>query len=252
MNPTFNGQRFAEAEQEWEMQEASHATAANLEGEWEAEPEFFQRRLRGIQKAARATAPIAKHLAPIAAKTLIGSLPNRIPRNLLNSWLREGAAIATTMETEMFGNNEFEAEISTSETAYETALAEVLAAEASHSNSEAEAEAFLGAAIPGIVSSLGGKQALRAVMPTLVQANARLVQLLHQRGAAGQRLMRLVPSILRRTVASLSAAHRAGRTINSSMALQMLATHAAQVFGNSQIVTRGIVRNALIQKRATR
>ncbi|HEY9830858.1 MAG TPA: hypothetical protein V6D26_09770 [Stenomitos sp.] len=33
--------------------------------------------------------------------------------------------------------------------------------------------------------------------------------------------------------------------------LHVMATQASQVFGNSQVVTRGIIRNALIQKRTT-
>ncbi|NJM45844.1 MAG: hypothetical protein HC860_06425 [Alkalinema sp. RU_4_3] len=253
MNPTFNGYRMAEAEQEWEVQEASHHASSFREGEWEAENEYsWPSILSSLQKTARGTVPTAQQMAPIAAKMLAGSIRSPVAQNLINSWLREGEAIATSMEAEAFGNQELEAEVSNSEMAYESALAEVLAAEASHSNSESEAEAFLGAALPSMVSSMGGSRALRSVMPTLVQANAQLVRLLHQRGAAGQRLMRLIPTVLRRTIASLRAAYRSGRKVDAGVARQIFATHTKQVLSNPKLVTSGIIRNALIQKRTTR
>lgn len=253
MNPYRNGSSVAQREYEWELQEASHNSQSHLEAEWETENEYFSKKmLSDIQKVAKASAPIAKQLAPIAARALIGSTPGLVPGNLLNALLRDGETTAVAMEAQIFGSNEFETEVGNTEVAYEAALAEVLAAEASHSHSESEAGAFLGAAVPGIVKSMGGDRALRAVMPTLVQANAQLVRLLHQKGVEGRRLLRLIPSILRRTIASLKAAAQGGHSIHSNLALHVMATQASRVFGNSQVVTRGIIRNALIQKRAIR
>jgi hypothetical protein len=253
MNPYTNGSSVAQREHEWELQEASHYNQSQRSGEWEAENEYFPKeRLDDIQKVAKASAPIAKQLAPIAARALVGSTPSPVAGNLLNSLLREGETTAVAMEAQLFGSNELETEVGNTEVAYEAALAEVLAAEASHSNSESEAEAFLGAAVPGIVKSMGGGRILRAVMPTLVQANARLVRLLHQKGVEGRRLLRLIPSILRRTIASLKAAYQGGQSVNSNLALHVMATQASRVFGNSQVVTHSIIRNALIQKRTIR
>jgi len=253
MNTSVNGSSVAYSEQEWELQEASHYSQSEMEGEWESQSEYFLgRTLQGIQKVARAAAPFAKQLAPIAAKTLIGATPNSVAGNLLKSLLQAGESSALAMEAQFFGTNVAEAEVSNAEAAYEAALAEVLAAEASHSGSESEAEAFLGAAVPSIVQSMGGRGVLRPIMPTLILANARLVRLLHQQGPPGRRLLRLVPSILRRTIASLQAAHQAGRPITSGLALRLMADHASRVFGNSQLVTSGIIRNAVLQKRTTR
>ncbi len=253
MNFYGNGNRTAQLDQEWELQEASHYAQSRTEGEWEAENEyFFKRMLHGIQKAARASVPIAKQMAPIATRILLGATSNSPIGTSLNALLREGETAAVTLETQLFGHTEAEAEVANSEVAYEAALAEVLAAEASHSGSESEAEAFLGAAVPGIIQSMGGGSVLRSVMPTLVLANARLVRLMHQKGPEGRRLIRLMPTILRRTVASLKSAHQAGRSINSDLALHLLVNHVSQVFGNSGAVTSGIIRNAVIQKRTTR
>lgn len=74
MNTQLNGSSVAQQENEWELQEASHYSQFETEGEWEAENEyFFQTMLNGIQKAAKAAAPFAKQLAPIAARILLGA-----------------------------------------------------------------------------------------------------------------------------------------------------------------------------------
>jgi hypothetical protein len=249
----MNGSNLAHQEHEWELEEASHYSQSEMALEWESQNEyFFNRTLPSIQKVAKASAPIAKQLAAIAAKTLIGKSSHSVPSNLLKSWLQKGERSAMAMEAQFFGSNEAEAEVSNGEVAYEAALAEVLAAEASHSGSESEAETFLGAVVPSIVNNMSGRGVLRSIMPTLVQANARLVRLLHQQGSAGRRLLRLVPSIMRRTIASLLAAHQTGGAINSNLVLRLMADHASQVLSNSQLVTSGIIRNAVIQKRTTR
>jgi hypothetical protein len=253
----MNGSNVAHQEHEWELEEASHYSQSPMSGEWESQNEyFFSKTLPSIQKAARASAPIAQQLAAIAARTLVGTSPHSagssVKSHLLKSWLQQGERSAKAMEAQFFGSNEAEAEVSNGEVAYEAALAEVLAAEASHSGSESEAEAFLGAAVPSIVSSMSGSGVLRSIMPTLVQANARLVRLLHQQNSAGRRLLRLVPSILRRTIASLLTARQTGSAIDANLALRLMADHASQVLGNSQVVASGIIRNAVIQKRTTR
>lgn len=252
MNTSVNGSSFTHPEYEWELQEASHYSQAKMEGEGENQSEYFwAKTLQGIKKMARAAPPFAQQIAPVAAKTLMGTTPNSVAGNLLKFLLQAGESSAVAMEAQFFGTKAAEAQVS-HEAAYEAALAEVLAAEASHSGSESEAEAFLGAAVPGIVQSLGGRRVLRSIMSTLILANARLVRLLHQQGLPGRRLLRLMPSILRRTIASLKAAHQAGRPITSALALRLMASHAARVLGNSQVVTSGIIRNAVLQKRTTR
>jgi len=243
----------SEFEDEWEMQEVTYPEIAN---EWEDEGEyFFKRALKGIKKVAKVVAPLAKRLAPIAAKALVGAIPGAGPMagplagKLVSSLLREGEMEAIEMEAQFFGTNEAEAEVGNTQAAYEAALTEVLAAEASHSQNESEAAALMGTALPSAVKSMGGRQALRPIMPVLVRANARLVRLLHQRGPAGRQLLRLVPTIMRRTTASLHAAQRAGRPINGAIAKRIMAAHAARVLGNAKILTSAMIRNAIIRQR---
>jgi hypothetical protein len=250
-NPYSN----SEFEGEWEAQEALHLSNPEMASEWEEGEYFFKNVLRGIRKVAKVAAPLAKRFAPIVAKTLVGAIPGAgavagpLAGKLVSSLLREGEMEAVQMEAQFFGNNEAEAEVSQSEAAYEAALTEVLAAEASHSQSESEAEALIGAAVPGAVKSMGGQRSLRHIIPTLVQANARLVKLLHRRGSAGRQLLRLLPTIMRRTIASLRAAQRAGRPVNSALAGRLMAGQAMRVLGSSNILTKAMIRNAIIRQR---
>lgn len=75
MNTQLNG-NHTQPEYEWELQEALHYSQPESLGEWEAETGYsWQNVLSGVQKAAKAAAPIAKQLAPIAARTLIEAIP---------------------------------------------------------------------------------------------------------------------------------------------------------------------------------
>lgn len=245
-----------EFEDEWEVLEAMHSSNPEMESEWETEGEyFFKKALRGIKKIAQVAAPLAKRLAPIAAKTLVGAIPGvgatagPLAGKLVSTLLREGEMEAVQMEAEFFGTNEAEAEVSNTQAAYEAALTEVLAAEASHSQSESEAEALLGAAVSSTLKSMSAQRPLRYIIPVLVQANARLVRLLHGQGSAGRQLLRLMPTVMRRTIASLKAARRAGQPINAALAQRLMAAQAARVFGDSKTLTKAMIRNAIIRQR---
>lgn len=238
-----------ELEDEWEAHEAAHTTSPEMEDEGEL---FFK---RVLGRLARAATPFAKQLAPLAARTLVGMIPGigaaagPFAGRLVGALLREGAQAAMQMEAEFFGTNAAEAELANSEAAHEAALMEVLAAEASHSESESEAEALVGAALPIGLSLLGASRSLRQIVPALVIANAQLVRILHRRGPAGRRLLRLLPTVLRWTIASLRAAQRTGRPITPALAQRIMAGHAARILGTPRLCGRVIIRNAVIRQR---
>ena len=128
--------------------------------------------------------------------------------------LGDGEAEAAQMEANLFGPNAMSGELAANEMAHEAALTEVMAAEATHTASESEAEALLGATLPITITIMSGGRAIRPVMPSLVQANRRLVRGIRSSGPAGPQLLRVVPAIQRRTVATLRAAGRAGHPIS--------------------------------------
>jgi hypothetical protein len=165
----------------------------------------------------------------------------------LASILGDGEAEAAQVEASLFGANAMNGELAASETAHEAALTEVMAAEATHTASESEAEALLGATLPITITIMGAGRAVRPVFPSLVQANRRLVRGIRTSGPAGPQLLRLVPAIQRRTIATLRAAGRAGQPITPQLATQVMAGHAARVLSNPRLCGPALVRNAAIR-----
>jgi hypothetical protein len=172
----------------------------------------------------------------------------RLVRRLHRLILR-GEAEAAQAEAQFFGSGEMEWEVGEHPAAHEAALTEVLAAEAAHTASEAEAEALLGAALPITIRIVGGRRSLRGVTPTLVQVNSRLVRGLRRSGPGGAQLLRMVPTIQRRTVASLRTMQRSGQTIRPGMVAPIMAAHTARVLGVPRICGPALLRNTVIRQR---
>jgi hypothetical protein len=192
--------------------------------------------------AAPAGRPLGRPFRP-ARRATVSSLLARLSR-----MLGEGEQIAAETEAQFFGVNEFQGELAANENAHEAALTEVLAAEAAHTESESEAQALLGSALPITIRIMGGHEPLRRVYPALARANARMVRGIRRSGPAGPQLLRLSPSIQRRTVASLLAAQRAGRRVTPQMVAPVMAGQAARVLGTPHICGRALVRNTTIRQ----
>jgi hypothetical protein len=248
-----------EFENEWETShEATHYS--NFYSNPEDEGEYFFKKAfrsigRGLKAVVKTAAPFAKRFAPILAGKLatmipgIGVIAGPLAAKLTSQLLKEGEMEAMQMEAEFFGTNEAEAEVANNETAHEAALTEFLAAQAAEASTEAEAEAAIAATLPITISIMGGRRALRPVMPVMAQATGRMTKLLRQEGPAGQQLLRTVPTIQRQAIATLKAAARSGQPINSATAVKALASATKRVLGNPQRVQRAIVRNAVLRQR---
>jgi hypothetical protein len=245
-----------ELESEWEIQESGHYVYSSMLDEVELDTPFFlQGTLHNIRKIAQATTPIARQMGAIAARTLmqtasgLGNRLNSRTNRLLKTVLWEGDRSAAHLEAEWFGYAALEMEISPHSVAYDAALSEVLAAEASHTHSEREATTFMGAVLPITLRIMGEQWIVRPVTPALLNRTVRLVHLLCQRGPAGRRLLRLLPSILRRTILSLQTFQYLGYPLSSSLVGQVMASHTDRVFGNPRLVSQLITRNAVIRQR---
>jgi hypothetical protein len=165
----------------------------------------------------------------------------------LSNILGEGEAEAAQVEASLFGGNAMNGELAASEVAHEAALTEVMAAEATHTASESEAESLLGATLPITITIMSGGRAVRPVYPSLVRANRRLVRGIRTSGPAGPQLLRVVPAIQRRTIATLRAASRSGRPITPQLASRVMAGHAARVLSNPRVCGPALVRNTAIR-----
>jgi hypothetical protein len=266
-----------EFEDEWEAHESHYSNPYSnpeFEDEWEAheshysnpysnpedEGEYFFKKAfrtlgRGIKAVAKAAAPLAKRFAPILAGKLaafipgIGPIAGPLAAKLTSALVKEGEMEAMQMEAEFFGTNEMEAEVGNTESAHEAALTEFLAAQAAEASTEAEAEAAIGATLPITITIMGGRRALRRVMPVLTQTNATMVRTLAQQGPTGRQLLRLAPTIQRRAIATLKAAVRSGQPINSATAVKAMASAAYRVLNNPKTVQKAIVRNAVLRQR---
>jgi hypothetical protein len=237
-----------ELSNEWEM--SAYSNPELQEGEY-----FFKGLKKGLRSLAKVAAPLAKKLAPIAARTLVGMIPGvgaaaaPLAGKLVGSLVQEAEMEVAQMEANLFGTNEAEAEVANTEVAHEAALTEFLAAQAAEASTEGEAEAAIAAALPVTITIMGGKRALRPVMPVMTQATGRLTKFLRQQGPVGKQLLRTVPSIQRQTVATLKAAARSGQPINSATAVKAMATATNRVLSNPQRVQQAVVRNAVLRQR---
>jgi hypothetical protein len=263
-------------EWEWEHPEA-HEWEWEGEGAHEADP-FLPFLLPLAAKAlpalGRALMPTVRRLIPVAKQAIGTTIKNvlapdappgaaaaRSPggsgtgrqralhliRQLRGIILR-GEAEAEAAEAALFGTAETEWE-SGHPAAHEAALTEVLAAEAAHTASEAEAEALLGAALPITIRIMSGRRRLRRLTPSLVRANTRLVRGLRRSGPAGPQLLRLVPKIQRNSVATINQLQRSGQKVRPTMVAPIVAASAARVLGTPSKCGPALVRNTVVRQR---
>jgi hypothetical protein len=270
---------------EWEAQEWEWEQPESHEWEWESTggadpflPFLLPLAAKALPMIGRAVMPAVRRLLPAAARAIGTTVSNVLaptgptgpgqaggPRapgghppgrhralhliRELHGLVLRGEAEAEAAEASLFGVGEAEWESGHPES-HEAALTEVLAAEAAHTASEAEAEALLGAALPITIRIMTGRRRLRRVTPALVQANARLVRGLRRSGPAGPQLLRLVPKIQRNTVATISQQQRSGRPVPASMVAPIMAAQAARVLGTPGKCGPALMRNAVIRQRA--
>ncbi|MGC4109536.1 MAG: hypothetical protein QM747_03735 [Nocardioides sp.] len=104
-----------------------------------------------------------------------------------------------------------------------------LANQAAQTESEAEAEAFIGALVP-IAAKLipRAAQLIRGNAPALLRGTTRIVRRL-RRDPATRRLVNAVPVVLQRTAQSLADQAAAGRPIDASTVVRTLGTMTGRV-----------------------
>ncbi len=128
---------------------------------------------------------------------------------------------------------EFEAELESVPNSPDEAMMYHLANLAANTESEAEAEAFLGA-----IASLASKALplVKKVAPTLIRGAARLGRRLF-RSRRTRRLVRTIPTIMRGTAYSLARKAARGRSINSRTATRALARNTARVLRSPRLTS---------------
>ena len=252
-----------EMEEEWEMHEGSQYSNpySNPEMEWEDESDRF------FPLVAKAATKLLPHAVRIGRNLIRGGRRRPAlrrsagrPRQMgsrnqqisalfhqLGRAFAQGESEAATQEAHLFGANEFETEVAANEVAQQAALTEVMAAEASHTESESEAQALLGAALPISMRVMGGRIGIRRLTPALLRVNAQLVLNLHRQGTPGRQLLRVMPTVQRRTVSTLGAMQRSGQPVTPAVAANVMKGHAARVLTTPHICRKALTRNMIVR-----
>ena len=248
------GSLLGEGEGEGEGELGEH------ELEFEQGEQFFGRAFRGIGRLVKRAAPMLKNIArvaaPIAGKAVGGFLGGPAGA-MLGSKLARLAA-QQLREQELGGAGEMEShefelgeqELGEHEVAQELAEheleAEAMAHYAAFTESEHEAEALAGAAAT-ITMSQRDRRALRRLVPNLVRGAGILTRVLRMRRAT-RPFVRVVPTIMRRTVRTLRRGAAAGQPITRQRAGQVMARTTRRVLSSPRYCGAVMRRNL----RATR
>ena len=123
-----------------------------------------------------------------------------------------------------------------------------MAAEAAHTESESEAQALMGATLPISMRVMGGTIGIRRQTPTLLKVNAQLLLKFRRQGTAGRQLARTLPSIQRRTIASLKRVERTGQPVTPAVAARVMTGQAARVLTTPHICRRALTRNMVVRQ----
>jgi hypothetical protein len=229
------------------------------EGESELELEHGEQFFGGIGKFLRRAAPVLRSVAKVAlpvvasafgpAGTVVGGLASKL---LEGEGEMEGELEDELGAHEMEGEGESEAEMEISNHEYTSheALAEMMAAEAAHEVHEGEAEAASGAAVITTLSPRD-RRALRRMLPNLVRAAALITRLLRRRRQT-RAVVRVMPTVIRRTVKSLKRQAAQGKPITKPLAARTMARQIRQVIGRPRICAAALRRNIQVSRRMRR
>jgi hypothetical protein len=139
-------------------------------------------------------------------------------------------------------------EIAQHETTHHEALAEMMAEMAAHEQHEGQAEAMIGGAVVTVLSPRD-RRALRRLLPHLVRGAAVLTRVLRRRRAT-RPAVRAVPTIMRRTVATLKRQAAAGKPVTRQAAGRVAAAEVRRVLGSPSACAAAIRQNVRSARRS--
>lgn len=213
------------------------------EDEYEDEGEqFFGSIGRFLKKAAPLLKRVAKVAAPIVG-TAIGGPFGTALGGLAAKALGEGEY---EDEFEGEGEQEMVHEIASHELNHHEALAEMMAEAACHEVHEGEAEAMAGAAALTVISPRD-RRALRRILPYMIRGTAILTRILRRRKATRQ-VVRVVPTIMRRTIKDLKKQAARGIPITRKRAGKAAAKQVHRVLSSPRACAAAMKRNVKVSR----
>ena len=221
--------------------------ASNLEGDRESE-QFFgalaNLARRGVGWLTAPGSPQRQAALTLARQAINQGLP------ALGQW---GGGQAASWLGGLLPQQEYEwegeFEISPIRKIYPDAMMEHLGHAAAEAYGEAEAESLAGAMIP-LAARVVPQAAptLTRAMPAMVSGVAGVVRRLH-RDPATRPLVRVVPTIVRRTAANIAETTSRGVAVTPHQALRMLARQILRVLGSPQASTQAFRRSRALDRK---
>jgi hypothetical protein len=214
---------------------------------------FLKKAWRGIKRAGKRLAPIAKRLAPIAgqaiggafggpAGAMLGGKVGSFAASLEDEELAgvEGYDGYGDYEDESDSEDEMNAEDFMDFEAEDEDVAEYMCDVAAKAPKPIDSGAIAGA----ITNALASKAPLqvKAVSPTLSSAAARLTKVMKNHPAT-KPLLKVVPTIAKKTVATLAKKSAAGKPVTPMVAKRVMAKHAVRVLSNPRELTKAIAKH---------
>ena len=210
----------------------------DLEGD-----EFFGKIWRGIKKVAKKVAPIAKRFAPVIGKVIGGALGGPA-----------GAAIGgklggfvQQMEGEDEGETEDEMGASYEGSGLDESLAESMATAGSKGNM-ATAQS-MGSALTVTIASRAPME-VKKVLPVLAKAGGDVAMTLAKsRDPRARTLVKVLPTIQKKTIATLTAKAKKGKRITPRTAARVMTKHAVRTLNSPQEVAKALANNAVKKRK---
>jgi len=220
-----------------------------LEGEFEgeAESEAFFGKLAGLAKRAIAS-PALRKLAMRGAKAALGGL--NMPPGAVGA-LGHVATLLTESEEE--GEYEGEYELNPVRKVYPDAMLEHLGHAATEAETEGEAFAFLAPLVP-LAAKAVMKLAPKAIgmlaksTPKLVRGLTNVGKTLY-RNPSTRPLMRVLPSVAKRTVNAIAKQVAHGRPVSATSAVRTLARQTARALGHPHQSVKAYQRSKALDRR---
>jgi hypothetical protein len=193
-----------------------------------------------LKKVAKVAAPLVGTAILGPAGGALGSFAAKALGESENEWESEDE-YESEDELEAEGEAEAAHEIASHAMTEHEALAEMMAEAASHAAGEGEAEAMAGAAAMSVLSPRD-RRALSNLLPDLLRGTAVLTRIL-RRNRYSRPAVRVVPTIVRRSIAQLKRQAAAGRPITRRNVARTTAREVRRVLGSRKLVGTSMTRN---------
>jgi hypothetical protein len=195
-----------------------------------------------IKKNSGTLKQLAAADAPIIGNAVAGPVGQQIGE-CISKALGENAGQGEyefEFESESEGEGEFESVMSGPLSAQQ-GMGEYMASIAANAQTDTEAEAQIGASV--IISlSPADRDALRSLLPSITRGAAILTRLLrHNRRT--RPVVRVVPTIVKRTAVALKKRSDAGQPITKKTAAKVMAAQTKRVIGSPTVCARAMQRN---------